>query len=77
MRIRTPRTARAALIALVLLVLPGLAGARPPGNPFRERGVEGAFVLLDTASGKLTVHNRRIAERPGRSGTATTTWPRP
>ncbi len=63
MRILTPRTARPALIALALLVLPGLASAAPPGDPFRERGVEGAFVLLDTASGKQTVHNRRIAER--------------
>jgi len=49
--------------ALLLLVCAGGANADRPDDPFRARGVEGAFALLETASGKLTVVNRRLARR--------------
>jgi beta-lactamase class D len=53
---------------LVLVMTTALAAAAPgsrqaSSDPFRARGVEGAFALLDTGTGKLTVQNRSLAGR--------------
>jgi beta-lactamase class D len=53
----------AALLLLLLVVGAGAASAGGQDDPFAALGVQGAFALLDTASGKLTVMNRRLAGR--------------
>ncbi|HYU16800.1 MAG TPA: penicillin-binding transpeptidase domain-containing protein [Candidatus Acidoferrum sp.] len=62
----TPRSCSvAAALAIGFLLLPR-GEARAGGEPadrFRAHGVEGAFVLLDTETGKLTLLHDRVARR--------------
>jgi len=55
------------MTALSLLLAAATAVAQPRGerepDPFRAHAVEGAFALLDTGSGEMTVLNRRLAAR--------------
>jgi beta-lactamase class D len=56
------RRAPVALCPLLMLLAaaPALAGA----DPFEKRGVDGAFVLLDTATDTWTIVHRGLAETP-------------
>jgi beta-lactamase class D len=65
--IGVPRTMRVvarilSVLALVLGASSSRVSAAPPPDPFTARGVEGAFVLLDTSSDTWTVVHRGLAE---------------